>query len=815
MAKLQFFMYDITYKSKNDQTLVYLFGRAAEGKRIIVVDDSFQPYFLIKENQNTNRDYLIKELENLKVEGEKKVTRVETVIRKKSGKDIELLKVYITTPKNVPIIARQVRDLKLVQEIFEFDIPFTKKYIIDNSITPLTLLEAEGDFVTTTNRAQTFKTNKVIQLEETTIKNPRILAFDIETYNPEGKAIRPEKNPIIMLSFYGENFEKVITWKRFKTNKKYIEFVDGEEELLERFKEVINGYQPEFITGYFSDGFDFPYIATRAKKYKIELNIGLDGSSIIVNKRDDSKARIKGIVHIDIFKFIRKVISRTMKTQRYNLDSVAEELLGKKKEDVDLDQLAEIWDKGGKELEPFCYYNLVDSILAYELMQKVMPNILELSKIVKIIPFDATRRGFSQLVESYLMYLTKEYKKIIPRRPRSEAVRGRVNRRYQGAFVYEPKPGVYENLVVLDFRSLYPSIISAHNISAETLNCEDCRGAKIVPEVKETYWYCEKRRGFIPEVIDGLISRRMRVKQMIKQKEKKDAVLLARSDTLKLLANSLYGYYGFFGSRWYSWECAESITAWARDYIKTLIKKAEEKGFKVIYGDTDSVFLLLGDKTIHDVKIFTEEVNKNLPGLMELEYEDHFKRGIFVGAKSGKGGAKKKYALISENDEIKITGFATVRRNWSPIAKKTQKDVIKILLKENDPKKALGYIRSVLSDLKDHTIDVKEVMIRTQLQKDIEDYVQIGPHVAVARRMKAKGDYVGPGLAIEYVIVEGKKMIRDRARLLEEMGHENYDATYYTDNQVLPAVESLMAVYGYSADQIKTGHEQAGLSEFF
>jgi DNA polymerase I len=336
---------------------------------------------------------------------------------------------------------------------------------------------------------------------------------------------------------------------------------------------------------------------------------------------------------------------------------------------------------------------------------------------------------------------------------------------------------------------------------------------KKVPGLKEEYRFSDKKRGFIPQVIDNLISRRMRVKEIIKNQKQKDAILLARSETLKLLANSLYGYYGFFGSRWYCWECAESITAWARYYIKDLIKKAEEKGFKVIYGDTDSVFVLLGDKKVEDIKEFTREVNQKLPGTMELEYEGHFKRGIFVETKSGKGGAKKKYALISEDNKIKITGFETVRRNWSNIAKKTQKKVLKILLKENDKSKALSYIRAVLEKLKQNKIPIDDVTITTQLQKKVEDYVQIGPHVAVAKRMKQKGMPVKPGMSISYVITEGDKMIRDRARTPKNA--KNYDASYYIDNQVLPAIESIMDVYNCSLDEIKKGHSQSGLSEFF
>lgn len=815
MAKIQFFLYDMTYRAKKGESTVYLFGRSSKGKRVVVLDRSFKPYFLVKEDDKVGRDKLIKKIKDVK-EDDGEVLEVDTVKKKIEQEEKELLKVYVSTPKNVPKIARVVRDLKGVEGIFEFDIPFVKKYLIDKSIMPLTLVEAEGKQVNSTAKADTFHADKIEQGEEATMKSPRTLAFDIETYNPEGKVMRPEKNPIIMISFYGNGIEKVITWKRFKTKKDYIEFVEGEEELIQRFKEVVNAYKPEFITGYFSDGFDFPYIAKRADKYKIDLNIGLDSSNLVISNRSRAKARIKGIVHIDIFHFIRKVISRTMETERYDLDSVAEELLGKKKEGVDLNKLAGVWDKGGKDIEQYCYYNLVDSVLAYDLARKVMPNILELSKIVRILPFEGTRKGFSQLVESYLMHQTKEFNQIIPRRPKGSWIKERRAKKYQGAYVYKPDAGVYEDIVVLDFRSLYPSIISSHNISAETLNCDDCKNVEKVPGLDDDYWFCEKKKGFIPQVIDNLISRRMRVKQMIKQKEQKDAVLLARSDTLKLLANSLYGYYGFFGSRWYCWECAESITAFARNYIKDLIDTAEEEGFKVIYGDTDSVFILLGDKKIEDVKKFTAEVNKDLPGIMELEYEAHYKRGIFVSTKSGAGGAKKKYAMISEKGKIKITGFETVRRNWSLIAKETQKKVINILLKDNDVKKALMYIRKIMKDLKKHKVEVDKLLIRTQLKKDVDDYVQIGPHVAVAKRMKERGDFVGPGLTIEYVISEKGDKIRDKARVPAEMGkNDKYDADYYIDNQVLPAVESIMEVYGYSLDKIKKGHGQSGLNDFF
>ncbi|GAI26580.1 unnamed protein product [marine sediment metagenome] len=177
-------------------------------------------------------------------------------------------------------------------------------------------------------------------------------------------------------------------------------------------------------------------------------------------------------------------------------------------------------------------------------------------------------------------------------------------------------------------------------------------------------------RGFLPIIIGDLISRRARIKEIIK--EKKDIMLEARSESLKLLANAFYGYLGFFGARWYSIECARSVTAYGRYYINRVIEDAEKNEFKVIYSDTDSVFLNLGKKTEEDALKFVEKINETLPGIMELEYENFYPCGIFVSAKEGHYGAKKKYALLGKDGNIKITGFETVRRNWSFIAKQAQ-----------------------------------------------------------------------------------------------------------------------------------------------
>jgi len=812
--KVQFFLLDATYKILDDKPTIYLFGRTVDGKQILVLDGSFEPYFYAIPKKGLQ----VKEkLEKIKIERNEsiaEVTKTEMVQKKFLGNDVEAIKVYTKLPQDVPLIREVIKDWTILESVHEYDILFVRRYLIDKGIIPMTLLQAEGEHINQKSRIPVFKAIKVEQFSDDTLHNPRILAVDIETYNPEGKGINIEKNPIIMMAFCGKNFKKVISWKKFTAD---VEFVASEVELIEKFKEILDAYKPDIITGYYSDGFDFPYIEGRARKYKIKLDIGLDFSELKVNQRAASTtARIMGIPHVDIFRFISKILGGQLDTELYGLSDVAYELLGERKLDVDLDILSEAWDNN-KGLGKFAEYNFHDAYLTYKLTEKMMPNLVELVKIVGLPIYDINRMGFSQLIEWYLLRNAPTYDEIAPEAPHNEEVRKRRMQTFKGAFVYKPKPGMYKDIVVFDYRSLYPSIISSHNISPGTLNCTCCRDkAKIAPceDENQKYSFCTKRKGFIPAMIEDIIKRRMRVLEIIKQEKKSNPILEARSQSLKLLANSFYGYLGFFGARWYSIECSRATTAYGRYYIHSVIDKAKESGFEVIYSDTDSVFLALGDKTKKDSDKFAEEINLKLPGLMELEYEGFYPAGIFVSSKASSYGAKKKYALLLEDGNLKIRGFETVRRNWSDVAKEVQEEVLKIVLKENKPENAFRYVKRVMEELRKHKVPLKKVIIRTKLQKDVGSYDLVGPHVAVAEKMKRKGIDVSAGIIIKYVITRGKEMIRERAKLPAEVEQEDYDADYYINNQVVPAVEKIFEVLGYNKEELLQKEGQNKLAKF-
>lgn len=805
MVKLQFYPLDIVYKPGNGD-VIYLYGRTSEGRRVCVIDEGFEPYFYVSSEDTAK---LSEDLSKIKLEHRgRQVSVLRTEIEKKKlfGKEQEFVRVFTKSQADFPMIIKNIE-----APAFEADLSAVMKYLLDKDIQPLALCEAEGDYVNLKSKVSVFKASSIKKFSDDTIKDFKILAFDIETHSPLGKTSVPEDNPIIMVAFYAHGFEKVITWKKFETHISNIEFVESEQELIKRFVEIIEEFKPDIINGYYSDGFDMPYIKTRAEYHKIGLRLGLDYSELNINRRRTS-ASVTGISHLDTYRFVRRIVGGALETSFYDLNSVASEILGEKKFDVNMDELADVWTNRPQNLEQFCKYNLQDAKLTYKIFTEILPSILELVKLTGVPLYEVSRMGFSQLVESYLIKQAKYVNEIIPKRPSYEEIGERRTKTYKGAFVYKPEPGLYKDIAVFDFRSLYPSIISSHNISCETLNCDCCKDeAELTPEIKT--WFCKKKQGFVSEVIEDLITRRMRIKELMKVAEKKK-LLDARQNALKTIANAMYGYFGFFGARWYSIECARSITAYGRHYIHKVIDGAKQQGFNVIYSDTDSIFLTLGSKTRKDITNFIDKINLELTGLMELIFEAFYPIGLFVSAKETGFGAKKKYALLSENKAIKITGFETVRRNISGIAKEVQENVLKIILKEENTEKAFDYVKKVVNKLRKKEIPLEKLIIHTQLKKDIKDYDSIGPHVAAAKRIRQQGRNIGPGSVIRYIIIQGKEKIRDRARLPEEVDKEEYDAEYYINNQVIPAVEGIFKVLDFNTQELSESKDQEKLGKF-
>ncbi|UCD20526.1 MAG: hypothetical protein JSW08_01975, partial [archaeon] len=331
---------------------------------------------------------------------------------------------------------------------------------------------------------------------------------------------------------------------------------------------------------------------------------------------------------------------------------------------------------------------------------------------------------------------------------------------------------------------------------------------RIVHKIKNT------RLGQIGTRPNAFETVRYSEKILEKLNKKYDPVLSARSYVHKILGSALHGYFRFFGSRWQSQECAASLLALAKKFILETIEKVKRQGYNVIYSDTDSIMFERKSKTKKNVLDLLKKLNSELPGIMELELENFYKRGLFVSKRTVKAGAKKKYALVSEDHKMKIRGFETIRRDWCKLAKEVQSKVLRDILEKGDPHESLRYVQKIIQDIKNKKIENEKMIILTQLKKDIESYSAIGPHVIIAKRMRERGIPVTAGTLLEFIIAEGKgKLVREKAKLPDEVKEKGYDSEYYINNQIVSAVENIFDVFGIKAEELK-GKKQKKLGEF-
>lgn len=805
--ELELAVIDIDYRTfeegEEEKVELRVFGKTSQGENVLAVERDFKPYFYVLPSSGVEVEELEDEILEEKFHDDNdnliEPKAIEKVDRRDGLEEVEALKVFTYVPATVPKLKHEIYSLEKVSGCREFDIPFYKRYLIDNQILPTETVKIEGE----EEEPEDFDVKIGVESVETGLDSEDIefssLAFDLEVIDDE----------IIMVSFYGEEMRKVVS--TVEIDESFVETVESEEKLLERIIDIVHGNDIDILTGYNTDEFDFQVLRDRVEEHGMELSLGRDGERMKFNRRGRfAGARLKGRMHLDLYPFIEHVVSPGLDSERLDLDSVAEEMLGENKDDVSFPEMKEWWDKK-ENLEEFASYALKDSELAYKLSEELVPQIIELSRITGLTPFDASRLTYGQLTENFLLKEANKKEMIAPNRPtRNERRRRQSQGAYEGGFVYTPKSGIHEDIAVFDFRSLYPTVMVAHNISPEVLNLEECE-KRFEPEEFD-FNFCQDEQGFFPQLIEGLVESRYELKGKMKELEKDTLEyesIYSRQQAQKILANSFYGYLGYNGARWYSKESAQATTYMGREYIEDTIEKAEENGFEIVYGDTDSVFLS-GDKILEKKEEFLKEVNSQLPEFMELEFEGFFKTGFFTSKDSGEG-AKKKYALMDEEGGMKITGFEQVRRDWSPVAKETQKKVLRKVL-ENKVEEAAEEVKDTISRLRNQEVPVEKLKIFTTLTKPPEEYDSTSPHVEAAKKARKRGKEIEPETTIDYVITRGGGGISERAEISEYA--DSYDADYYIDNQVLPAAIRVLKVFGYTEDQLKGKGKQSGLGRF-
>lgn len=825
--EVEFIPLDYDYFDFEGQNYAKIIGRDSKGNKVCVIDECEVYLWAILSSDLGDKKIssLIEKIKKIKIETKNRislVTKVEICEKNFLGKKVRALKIFTTNYKDLKEIANKL-DFKEIEKRRGHDLNYVTHYIVEKDFKPLNWYKISGKDITNSSDFgfigkgledvfQVIVLEEKKEIEKLEFK-PKVLSYDIET-----DSLKIGQGEILMVSLVSnQGFKKVLTWK--KTSKKVldeVEFVKDEAELIEKFCFYVKEQNPDFLVGYFSDNFDLPFLKSRAKKNEVLLSLGVDNSEPKFSRSVSGVvSRINGIVHIDLLKFIKTAYSQYLQSETLSLNEIAKEFLKDEKKDFELKHSSKILDE---EWPLYFEYNLHDSVLTNELFEKFFQDMVEFTKITQEPIFEITRAGLSKYTESYILHNLKKFNEIPERRPsHSEISQRKSSGRVKGAFVLEPTPGLYEDIAMFDFTSMHTSIILTHNLSKpsflEKKEKNSFESPKININGKETNFYFSLQKNFFTELLEQIFN--LRIKYKAEYKKNPSRLTKARSNAFKVLSASVHGYIGFFGARYYSYEASSTILALVRDYNKKVIADTKKNGFTPIYSDTDSVAFLLNKKKKSEVKGYLKKLNDSLPGVMHLELEDFYNRGLFVTTRGGEVGAKKKYALINDSGELKIRGFETVRRDWCSLARKMQSKVLKLILEQGNEEKALVYIKKVIKKLKNREIELGDLIIKTQLTKPISEYKSLSPHVVAAQKMKELKVPISQGGLIEYYISKTKKetkLIREKVKLPKEEGV--YDIDYYLERQIIPAVENILQVFGIKAKELIEEHKQMSLMDF-
>ena len=508
-----------------------------------------------------------------------------------------------------------------------------------------------------------------------------------------------------------------------------------------------------------------------------------------------------------------------IKESNYELGNLSKKILSTDRVAFEIENLPRCFDNT-LDIMAVCRHTLGDAILSLRIAWKiqVLPLTKQLTNLAGNLWAHSLQNKRAERNEYLLVHEFHRKKFIVPdktfnKRPQHhdlfdgeegepQAGPGKSKAAYAGGLVLEPKVGLYDKLVVLlDFNSLYPSIIREFNICFTTVD----RGSDDNPDFMPELPARGGREGILPSVITRLVESRKAVKNMLKNEKDsgKQLMLDIRQKALKLTANSMYGCLGFSNSRFYAKPVAALITLTGRKNLQATVDLVQQQmRLDVVYGDTDSIFVHTGKSDYKEAievgRSIAKEVNKRYAKL-EIDIDGVFKKLLLL--------KKKKYAAVKildwENQkfEPEYKGLDIVRRDWSILSKKTGEQILReILLSDLTKEEVAEWLQGMLKDLAGkmdrREISIEDYCITKGLTKLPHEYpdAKNQPHVLVAKRLIEKGQMVRAGNEIQYVIVEGDASVPERARSLAEAKKENLsvDVVWYKAQQIHPPISRLV-----------------------
>jgi DNA polymerase I len=833
--KIEFQLLDSDYIF-TDSPKIRIFGKTEDGIPVCIFFSNYYPYFYVLPKSGKEKrviEFLKKNFKNLILNIEK----VEKFLPiGYSDKTEELLKITLKDPKKVPTIREALRDNENVKETFEADILFKYRFMADYNLSALHWYAAEGRYIKTNsvNSVQTIEAKSFKEVEEKPSKF-KFLAIDIEVATKEGLPdSRKDQIAMISLAFHPpfKGRKSMVLISRPFAERNIISF-QNEKEMLNGLIKIFNEYDPDFIVGYNINNFDLPYIVDRMRANRIRSLLGRarDKGTSSREFRGRRKNRIPGRIIVDVYEILKEFASKgSLRMKRYGLGDVAKELIDESKIDVAHSEIYELWRGGREDIKKLINYTRKDAELVLRILieKGLLDKFVEISKVSGLLLQDVLDMGESARVENLLL---REFNKrgfIIPNKPSGKEYKRREAERevkgLKGALVLEPAIGLHRNIVYLDFKAMYPSILISFNICPTTYLTTKKVKDYITTPYGVRFVSKKLREGIIPQIVSELIKERDRIKKEMRacKDEWKKRMLDAKQYALKVMTLAFWGYMGYMRARFYILDVANAITSCGRELIKKTKEIAEKTGkYSVIYGDTDSIMVHVECENIEEAfrkgKEVERLINKEMKGIVRMKIEGVFKSLLIL--------SKKRYAglaieMVDSGYEEKLVmkGIETVRRDWCDLTTETLYKVLDIVLKEQNPSKAFDFVKEILKKLEKNEIPIEKLVITKSISKPIRQYKGIQPHVELVKKMKRREKRApGVGDRVSYVIVAGPQLISKRAEDPNYVVKHNLkiDAKYYIESQILPPLERVFEVLGISKTQLIGVGKQLVLGEIF
>lgn len=572
--------------------------------------------------------------------------------------------------------------------------------------------------------------------------------------------------------------------------------VPDERTLLERTAARIRELDPDVLTGWNVIDFDFAVLARRAEALSVPFEFGRGPGALRMRPAGGwwrgHTASVPGRVVLDGVDLLR---GSFIKMERYGLDFVAKTVLGEGKTIHGSSRAGEILRQYREERASFIRYNLTDARLVLEILAKL--HLVELTVERCRLTGLAPDRAGGSIAAFDMLYLTELARRGIVA---PSVAAGAEAEPTAGGHVLEPRTGLHENVLVFDFRSLYPSIIRTFQIDPLGLvDGADDGGDVIVAPNGARF---RRAQGILPSLLDALFPRR---------EEARRAGDTVTAQAVKILMNSFYGVLGTTACRFYDPRLANAITGFGRELLLWTKARCEAHGHAVLYGDTDSLFVVAGADDAAEARArgaalcttLNAELAEHVAATwrvtsrLELRFEKLYERLLLPPMRHGTGGARKRYAGLvrgAAGPEVEFTGMEVVRRDWTDLARTVQRELYRRLFL-GEPVDA--YLAEVVRAVRDGAWDDR-VVYRKALRKDLDEYTATTPpHVAAARKAGER-----EGSLVAYVVTLAGPEPAGEVR-------SPIDREHYVQKQVRPVAEPVLAALGLEFDRV-VGDDRQG-----